>query len=213
MNKAERLFSEARSEHEAKPLEKLRVLVSVSNKEGVVAFINDLKEIVPVEVIATGGTARHLQEAGIEATPVEDIVGLPYFFDGRIKMIHFPIFAAILADQHNPKHMKELEELHIEPFDMVIVNFYPFEEAVEDEKSSLSRVIENIDIGGPAALRGAAKNFQSVIVACEPKDYPHIIEILREQGNLSFDQRKELAEKAFSQSLNHEGEIVEFFSF
>lgn len=212
MSRTERLFSEAKNEYELKPLEKLRVLVSVSDREGVVEFINGLEEMFPTEVVATSGTAQYLSEREIGVTPVEEVTGVPKLFDGRIKMIHLPIFAAILANQHNPRHMKELEELGIEPFDMVIVNFYPFEETVNDAESTLGKVIENIDIGGPAALRAAAKNFQSIIVVSNPLDYPRLLEALRKQHNLSFNQRKELAEKAFHQSMGHDREIVEFFS-
>lgn len=212
MSNIELMFSEARNEHEPKPLEALRVLVSVSDRRGIVEFINRLKEILPLEVVATSGTASHLTKAGIEVTPVEKITGVPKLLDGRIKMIHLPIFAAILVDQYNPEHMRQLEKIGVKPFDMVIVNLYPFKEVVQDERSTLSEVIENIDIGGPAALRAAAKNFQSVIVVCSPEDYPQVIEGLKESRNLTFEQRRELALKAFELTRDFDEMIVKFFS-
>jgi len=208
----EQMFIKAGSEYEMKPLEKLRVLVSVSDKEGITEFIDKLSEILPLEVVATGGTAQHLREAGIEVMPVEEITGIPKLLGGRIKMIHLPIFAALLVDQRNPEHIGQLEEFNIKPFDMVIVNLYPFEEVARDEKSTLSEAVENIDIGGPAALRAAAKNFQSVMVVCRPEDYSDVLTMLRKQKNLLFDQRRELARKVFELTRDYDGVIEKFFS-
>lgn len=212
MSNIELMFSEARNEYEPKPLEALRVLVSVSDRRGIVEFINRLEEILPLEVVATSGTASYLAESGIEVMLVEEITGLPQLFDGRIKIIHLPIFAAILADQRNSEHMRQLKQLGIKPFGMVVVNLYPFEEVAKDKESNLTRVIENIDIGGPAALRAAAKNFQSAIVVCDPEDYSQVIERLKERHNLTLEQRKELALKTFELTRDFDEMIVKFFS-
>lgn len=204
-------MSRIEREQREKRLKELRVFVSVSNKEGIVDFINQTKELFPTEVIATGGTGRHLTEAGIEVTSVEKLTNFPTVLSGRVKSLHPVIFAAILADQQNPEHMKDLQLLGIEPFNMVVVNFYPFQETVQ-RRASLKEVIEQIDIGGPAAVRAAAKNFQSIIVVCNPKDYSQIAEALKEQGNLSFDQRKELAENAFELTSQYDQTIKGYLS-
>lgn len=179
------------------PLKNLRILVSLSNTKGIITFIRQLQETFPVEIVATPGTKKHLVEAGFRVTPVEKLTGKATLFDGRIKMIHLPIFAAILADQRNPAHIRQLRQLIIEPFNMVVVNFYPFEKVVKSEKSNIAKIIENIDIGGPAAIRAAAKNFYSVIPICDPQDYSWLINSFKKQKNLSLKQRKKLAQKVF----------------
>lgn len=196
---------------EIQPLESLRVLVSVSDRDGIVGFIHHLQDLLPTRVVATGGTGQYLHEAGIEATLAEEITGFPHLLDGRIKMLHGPIFAAILADQQNPEHLRQLEKMGIEPFDMVVVNLYPFKQTVQSG-AVWEEVIEKIDVGGPAALRAAAKNYPSVIVVCSPEEYPEVIKMLQEQGNLSFDQRKMLAEKAFRLTEAHDKEIIDYLS-
>ena len=159
-------------------LENLRILVSLSSREGIVPFIGGLGEIFPTEVVATGGTAQYLIRAGIETTTVEQLTGSPYSLDGRVKMLHEMTFLALLANQENPEHMRQLKERGIEPFNMVVVNLYPFEEKVR-AGVSLEEAIEAIDIGGPAAVRAAAKNHLSVIPICNPDDYPLVMQMLR----------------------------------
>ena len=194
-----------------KSLKKLRILVSISDKEGIVSFINNLKKLYSLEIIATFGTAKYLKEAGIEVIVVEKVTGFPQLFDGRIKMIHLPIFAPILADQQNKKHLKQLKKLKVEPYDMVVVNLYPFSENVK-KKLTLKEMIENIDIGGPAAVRAAAKNFQSIIAVCDPKDYLKVLKLLKKQGDLNFTQRKNLAKKVFKMTFNHDRDIIKYLS-
>ena len=212
MNNPGQMFAAAKTAYEAKRLERVRMLVSVSDKCTIADFVQRVQEILPTEVVATPGTALHLTEAGLEVTSVVEMTGHSQLFDGRIKMIHLPVFAAILAEQNNPTHMRQLEQLGAEPFNMVVVNLYPFQETAERQESSLGDVIESIDIGGPAALRAAAKNFQSVIVVCDPKDYSCLIEALEEHGDLSFVQRKDLAQKAFELTRSHDRMIIDFFS-
>src|SRR4030042_6892533 len=175
------------------PLKNLRILVSLSNSKGINFFLRQLEKIFPTEIIATPGTRKYLTKAGFKVTAVEKITGEKSLVDGRIKMIHLPIFAAILADQKNTFHLKQLKRLKVEPFNMVVVNFYPFEKVIKDNKNNLSKIIENIDIGGPAAIRAAAKNFKSVIPVCKNEDYLRMVVALKKQGNLTFNQRKDLA--------------------
>ena len=194
------------------PLKNLRILVSLSNPKGINLFLRQLEKIFPTEIIATPGTRKHLIKAGFKVTPVEKITGEKSLFDGRIKMIHLPIFAAILTDQHNPDHLKQLNRLKVKPFNLVVINLYPFEKIVKKEKNNLAKIIENIDIGGPAAIRAAAKNFQSVIPVCRPEDYPRVIGFLKKQGNLTFNQRKGLAKKVFNLTKQHDDKIISFLA-
>lgn len=212
MKNSGKMFAAANTRYEAKPLERVRMLVSVSDKSTIADFIRRIQAILPTEAVATPGTALHLAEAGLEVTSVVEMIGHSQLFDGRIKMIHLPVFAAILADQNNPTHVRQLEQLGVEPFNMVVVNLYPFQETAERRESTLGDVVENIDIGGPAALRAAAKNFQSVIVVCDPEDYSCLIETLEEEGNLTFAQRRDLAQKAFQLTRSHDQTIIDFFS-
>jgi len=190
---------------------RLRILVSVSNREGLVEFLNDLKKTFSLEIVATFGTAEYLKKSKIEASTVGEITGFPSLFGGRIKMIHLPIFAAVLADQKNPGHLQQLKQLKVKPFDMVIVNLYPFKERVL-RKSSHKLIVENIDIGGPAAIRSAAKNFQSMIAICDPKDYPFIGKELSKKGKLSLPFKRALAAKVFALTSQHDKEINKYLS-
>jgi phosphoribosylaminoimidazolecarboxamide formyltransferase / IMP cyclohydrolase len=189
----------------------LRILVSVSNREGLVEFLNDLNKTFPLEIVATFGTAEYLKKNNIEATTVGEITGFPSLFGGRIKMIHLPVFAAILADQKNPDHLQQLKQLKVKAFNMVVVNLYPFKEKVF-RKSSHKLIVENIDIGGPAAIRAAAKNFQSIIAICDPKDYSFIGKELNKNGKLSLSYRKKLAAKVFVLTSQHDKEINKYLA-
>jgi AICAR transformylase/IMP cyclohydrolase PurH/REP element-mobilizing transposase RayT len=141
-----------------------RALIAVYDKSGIVEFARALVEEFGIEIISTGGTARHLKEAGIPVTMVEDVTGFPEMLDGRVKTLHPKIHAAILADRDNPEHMRQLAACGIEPIDMVVVNLYPFEKTVADPNCKFEDAIEMIDIGGPCLLRAAAKNHRHVVV-------------------------------------------------
>src|SRR5680860_1854045 len=124
-----------------------------------------------VQIISTGGTARHLQEVGIPITLVSETTDFPEIMDGRVKTLHPAVHAGILADRANRQHMEAIQELGIEPIDLVVVNLYPFEQTVEQEGVEEAEVIENIDIGGPTLVRAAAKNFTGVAVVVDPHRY------------------------------------------
>lgn len=189
---------------------KFRILISVSDKNGLVDFVKKLSKIFSLEIISTGGTAKHLRKAGFKTKTVEEITKFPEILSGRVKTLHPFIFAAILADQKNPKHLKELKKLSIEPFSMIVVNLYPFEKTIKRKGVALEKAIENIDIGGVALLRAGAKNFQSVIVVCDPDDYPQIIKMLKKQASLFFKEKKMLAKKAFKLTKNYDRMISNF---
>ncbi len=144
-----------------------RALIAVYDKTGIAEFARALVDEFGIEIISTGGTAKHLKDAGIPVTLVEEVTGFPEMLDGRVKTLHPRIHAAILADRDNPDHMRQLAEHNIQPIDMVVVNLYPFEKTAADPTCSFDDAIEMIDIGGPCLLRAAAKNHKHVLVICE----------------------------------------------
>src|SRR6478672_10223879 len=151
-----------------------RALISVSDKTGIVDFARALKEF-DVEIISTGGTAKVLRDEGIEVREVSDVTGFPEMMDGRIKTLHPKIHGALLGIRDNPEHEAAMSEHGIEPIDMVVVSLYPFEETIKREGVTLDEAVEQIDIGGPAMIRSAAKNFEAVTVVVLPKDYTRVI--------------------------------------
>ena len=183
-----------------------RALVAVANKAGVVELGRALAGL-GVEVVSTGNTARVLQEAGVAVTPVSEVTGFPEMLGGRVKTLHPRIHAGILADKRNRAHLGELESQDIQPFDLVVVNLYPFREAVS-RGASFDQTIEEIDIGGPALVRAAAKNFESVGVMTDAADYPRVIEEIGSQGGLSRPTRLELARRAFAHTAAYDGAIA-----
>jgi phosphoribosylaminoimidazolecarboxamide formyltransferase/IMP cyclohydrolase len=176
-----------------------RALLSVTDKTGIVEFARSLSEL-KIEILSTGGTFRVLKEAGI--TPlkeVADVTQFPEMLDGRVKTLHPRIAGGILAVRSNPEHMSALEAHGIPPIDLVAVNLYDFARVAAKKDASLEELIENIDIGGPTMIRGAAKNWQDVAVVTSPGDYPAIVaELKAANGALSAETTWTLAKKAFS---------------
>ena len=140
-----------------------RALLSVSDKSGLVEFARALRGF-GVELLSTGGTAKALRDAGLEVRDVADVTGFPEMLDGRVKTLHPRIHGGILAVRERPEHLRALEEHRIEPIDMVVINLYPFEQTIAREGVTLEEAVEQIDIGGPAMIRSAAKNFNDVAV-------------------------------------------------
>jgi len=186
----------------------MRVLISVSDKKGIVEFARSLTD-QGAEIVSTGGTYRVLKEAGIEAKEVSGITGFPECLDGRVKTLHPMIHAGILAVRSNPDHMKQLKELHVTPIDMVVVNLYPFRETISKEGVTRAEAIENIDIGGPSMVRAAAKNYQDVTVVTDPADYPLILEELR-NGPVSEQTKFRLMQKAFEHTASYDAMIADY---
>src|SRR2546430_52877 len=174
-----------------------RALISVSDKSGIAEFARELKGF-GVEIISTGGTAKALREAGIEVHDVSDVTGFPEMMDGRIKTLHPKIHGALLALRDNDDHLAAMKQHGIEPIDMVVINLYPFEQTMKRADVSEADVIEQIDIGGPAMVRSAAKNAQDVAVIVNHELYADIIgEMRQNDGSLTLATRKELAKEAF----------------
>jgi phosphoribosylaminoimidazolecarboxamide formyltransferase / IMP cyclohydrolase len=181
----------------------------VWQKEGVAEFAHGLQEL-GVELVASGGTADHLAEHGIEATRVDELADVPEMLGGRVKTLHPRIHAAILARRDDPDDLAALDEHGIEPFDLVCVSLYPFSQIVGRHGVTEADAVEMIDIGGPSMLRGAAKNFVHVVPVCRPERYPQILEELR-TGGISADTRRELAVEAFATTAAYEAAIASWF--
>jgi phosphoribosylaminoimidazolecarboxamide formyltransferase/IMP cyclohydrolase len=187
-----------------------RAVISVYNKEGVVELARSLREL-GVEIISSGGTAKLLSGNGIKAVEVSDFTKSPEMMGGRVKTLHPKIHGAILADRENKKHMEEAKRHGIELIDMVVVNLYPFEETVL-KGASLKEIVENIDIGGPALLRAAAKNYRSVAVVCNPSRYGEVLEELKRGGGwLSQKTLERLALETWEHVSHYDVSIEQFF--
>ena len=187
-----------------------RALISVSDKTGIVEFARELKRF-GVEIISTGGTANALREAGIEVRDVSDVTGFPEMMDGRIKTLHPKIHGALLALRDHPEHQAAMGDHKIEPIDMVVVNLYPFEQTIAREGVTLAEAIEQIDIGGPAMIRSAAKNHRDVAVVVDPDNYDSIVtEMNQQDGALALDTRAQLAPLAFARTAAYDNAIFGF---
>ncbi|MEM2875228.1 MAG: bifunctional phosphoribosylaminoimidazolecarboxamide formyltransferase/IMP cyclohydrolase, partial [Candidatus Hadarchaeales archaeon] len=187
-----------------------RALISVSDKRGIVDLARVLQGL-GVEIVSTGGTARVLRDAGIDVRDVSQITGFPEMMDGRVKTLHPRIHGGMLAVRKKADHVKAAQEHGIPLIDMVVVNLYPFEETVM-RGAELEEAVENIDIGGPAMIRSAAKNFESVAVVVDPDDYGWVAEELKRTGNLSAESRRRLAIKAFSHTARYDALIAEYLN-
>ncbi len=186
-----------------------RALLSVSDKTGLVEFAKALQEM-GVELVSTSGTARALQDAGLEVRPLDSVTGFPEILSGRVKTLHPNIHGAILLRRKDPVQAREAELYGIEPIDMVVVNLYPFAAAASSAASPYQlEVIEQIDIGGVALIRAAAKNFEDVTVLTSPADYPRILKELEvSQGQLALETRRRLALDAFRHTAAYDAMIA-----
>jgi phosphoribosylaminoimidazolecarboxamide formyltransferase / IMP cyclohydrolase len=188
-----------------------RVLLSTYDKTGLVGFARGLAAL-DVELVASGGTAGLLEDVGLEVTRVESLTSFPEMLGGRVKTLHPRVHAGILARLDVEEDVRALEEHAIEPFDLVCVNLYPFEAAVAVHGIAEEQAVELIDIGGPALLRGAAKNFAHCAPVCRPEDYPEVLEELRASGELSQETRRALAARAFAATAAYEAAIARWFA-
>ncbi len=190
--------------------EQKRALISVSDKSGVADFAGALVRL-GFEIVSTGGTARFLREAGLAVTDVSGLTGFPEILDGRVKTLHPLIHGAILARLELKEQREELEEFGIVPFKLVVVNLYPFEETVARPGVKLEEAVENIDVGGPAMLRAAAKNHEHVAVVVNPDRYDEIIAELERAEVLKETTRRRLAAEAFAHTAGYDAAIAAYF--
>jgi phosphoribosylaminoimidazolecarboxamide formyltransferase/IMP cyclohydrolase len=188
----------------------VRALLSVSDKRGIEAFAAGLVEL-GYEIVSTGNTARTLAAAGIPVRPVSDVTGFPEILGGRVKTLHPAIHAGILARRDDPGHMAALDVHGIAPIDIVAVNLYPFSETIARPDVSFAEAIEQIDIGGPALVRAAAKNHDSVLVVVSPDDYDPVLTALRSEA-VTPDLRRRLAARAFAHTAAYDAAIAAYLS-
>ena len=180
-----------------------RALVSVSDKTGLVPFVQGLKEL-GWTIIATGGTQKLLESSGVQTVGISEVTGFPEILDGRVKTLHPKVHGGILARRDLPAHMQVLQEQGIGTIDLVCVNLYPFRQTIAKEGVSMEDAIENIDIGGPSMVRSAAKNWRDVTIVCDPADYERVLEELRANGRTSDETRLQLSAKAYTHTAEYD---------
>ena len=189
----------------------MNALISVSDKTGIVELAQALHGL-GIGLISTGGTAKLLAQAGLPVREVADVTGFPEMLDGRVKTLHPMVHGGLLARRDVPEHMQSLQAYGIGTIDLLIVNLYPFEATVAKPNCSLEDAIENIDIGGPAMVRSAAKNWQHVAVLTDASQYEGVLRELREQGTTSDTTRFALSVAAFNRISNYDAAISDYLS-
>ncbi|MFN3373747.1 MAG: bifunctional phosphoribosylaminoimidazolecarboxamide formyltransferase/IMP cyclohydrolase, partial [Chloroflexus sp.] len=186
----------------------MRALMSVYDKSGIVEFALALHAL-GVEIISTGQTQRVLREAGIPALAVSEVTGFPEILDGRVKTLHPAIHAGLLARRDLPAHLDELAAHGLKPIDLVVINLYPFAATIARPGVTMAEAQEQIDIGGVALLRAAAKNFPAVLVLVDPADYDAVLTKLR-TGEVPLAERQRLAAKAFAHTAEYDATIAAY---
>jgi phosphoribosylaminoimidazolecarboxamide formyltransferase/IMP cyclohydrolase len=193
------------------PAMKKRALLSVSDKTGLVDLARAI-EAAGYEIVSSGGTAAELAREGVAVILVSDATGSPEILGGRVKTLHPKIHGGILADRRKDDHVRQLEEQEIAPVDIVVCNLYPFEKTIAAPGVSEDDAVEQIDIGGPAMVRAAAKNFHSVAVVVDPADYDELAKELTDAGEVSLETRRRLAVKAFAHTSAYDSAITSYLS-
>ncbi len=194
-----------------KPVTVERALLSVSDKTGIVDFARALAGR-NIRILSTGGTSGVLHENGIPVLSINSYTGHPEIMDGRVKTLHPKIHGGILAVRDNPSHREQMKDNGIEPIDLVVVNLYPFRQTIARSDVDIGEAIENIDIGGPAMIRSAAKNHAWVTVVVDPGDYAGVIRELAGTGSISPETRKKFAVKAFRHTSEYDAAIEGYLS-
>lgn len=188
-----------------------RALISVSDKTGLAPFAQGLAG-QGVHILSTGGTARFLKDAGVSVLDVSQFTGFPEILDGRLKTLHPKVHGGLLGVRGNRPHVVQMQEQGIQPIDLLVVNLYPFEETVARPDCPFEEAIENIDIGGPAMLRSAAKNHESVTVLVDPADYGPVLTEIRQHGGVSPETNFRLARKVFARTAAYDAAISNWLS-
>jgi phosphoribosylaminoimidazolecarboxamide formyltransferase/IMP cyclohydrolase len=189
---------------------KKRALISVSDKRYITTFVRDLVKL-GYEVYSTGGTYRKLKEAELTVKELSKYIKSPEILGGRVKTIHPVVFGGILADPNDAEHVKDMKKAGIVPFDMVVVNFYPFHDKVKPGSTKLAEAIELIDIGGPSMVRAAAKNHRNVCIITDIEQYREVIRYMKDHGEISDEYRLKLARDAFKKTFEYEASIAAYF--
>jgi phosphoribosylaminoimidazolecarboxamide formyltransferase/IMP cyclohydrolase len=186
-----------------------RALISVYDKTGLADLARGLHD-AGVAIVSTGSTAKSIASTGVPVTPVEEVTGFPEVLDGRVKTLHPHVHAGLLADTRKPEHLAALQELNVEPFELVVVNLYPFTETVQSG-ASVDECVEQIDIGGPSMVRAAAKNHPSVAVVVDPLGYDGVLAAVR-AGGFTLDERKKLASLAFRHTAEYDVAVASWMA-
>ena len=190
-----------------------RALISVSDKTGVVAFAKALQSEFGVELVSTGGTAKALREAGLTVRDISDVTGFPEMMDGRVKTLHPKVHGGFLALRDNEEHLAAMRQHGIEPIDLICVNLYPFEQTVAKPNCTFAEAIENIDIGGPAMIRSAAKNHRSIVVVTDAVQYDKVLKHLRANGGQTpYAFRLDLAMWAYTRTAQYDAAIYPYLA-
>lgn len=189
----------------------MKALLSVFDKTGIVEFAEELQKM-GWEIISTGGTFKTLSEKNIKVTDISQVTNFPECFDGRVKTLHPIIHGGLLALRDNQEHIKTMQQLNIEPIDIVVCNLYPFKQTIMKQGVSHEEIIENIDIGGPTMLRAAAKNYHFVNVITDPEDYKIVITQLKETGKTTAETKEYLASKVFTHTAAYDALIANYFN-
>src|SRR5207302_1328425 len=187
-----------------------RALLSVSDKTGLIEFARALAGH-GIELISTGGTAKAIADAGLKVRDVSDLTGFPEMMDGRVKTLHPKVHGGLLAIRDDAKHAAAMQDHGIAPIDLLVVNLYPFEATVA-KGAAFDECIENIDIGGPAMIRAAAKNHNDVAVVVDADDYARILAELAARGGTTLRLRKALAQKAYARTAAYDAAISNWFA-
>ena len=188
-----------------------KALISVSNKKNLKHLLNTLSKY-KIEIISSGGTYKKIRELGFKCVQLSKFTDAPEILNGRVKTLHPKIYGGILNKRQNKKHYREIKKNNYENIDLIIVNFYPFEDTAS-KKTNHNNIIENIDIGGPTMVRAAAKNYNDVVVICNPNQYEALIkEIETNKGSTNLSFREKLAEQAFMETAYYESKIFEYFN-
>lgn len=199
------------TESAGRPIKVSRALISVSDKTGIEEFAEMLAQL-DIEIISTGGTKRVLKKAGIQVVPISSFTGAPELLGGRVKTLHPAVHGGILFKRSDPDHVKQLKEHDMRPIDMVVINLYPFEQTATRNGVTDDEILENIDIGGPSAVRSAAKNHADVVVVTDPSQYKTLLKEMSESGgSVSYETRLELARKAFALTARYDSVIAAYF--
>ena len=199
------------TDHPRKIIKITRALLSVSDKAGLIDFARALAEH-GIDLVSTGGTAKAIAAAGLKVSDVSDLTGFPEMMDGRVKTLHPNVHGGLLAIRDNAEHTKAMADHGIAPIDLLVVNLYPFEATVETG-AGYEDCIENIDIGGPAMIRAAAKNHDDVAVVVEPSDYQSVLdELVANNGATTLTLRKRLAAKAYARTAAYDAAISNWFA-
>ncbi len=189
-----------------------RALISVSDKEGIVAFARELVKL-GVEIVSTGGTAALLAKQKVKHIEISEFTGFPEMLDGRVKTLHPKVHGGLLFVRENPDHVAQAEKHGIQPIDLVVVNLYPFEKTIAKAGTTLEEAIEQIDIGGPSMLRSAAKNHRSVTVVVDPADYADVLENMQaNEGGTTLKLRERLGIKVFVTTTKYDAAIANYLN-